>query len=361
MFSSIFEHDMSSGSISDEAYTAATVLLQQAQKLNAAIDPKRIAKLYLDDTLHDMAFAGPFGIDTALQTGDHEWLSVDWFERNRYAPSQLEQGKHTHQNGSMWRAAFEDLVCAQLGKEQHARSAWSNKTNNQALYTAWAQTPRDWMLGLQCRGILPPQLPSLYRHHSPHPSRILNALSERGAATTFPLSMHPAAYDFRRLAWAVAHFDEDETRHEKVEHVPTKMPSQPSLQDEQHLYEAFLDKSLPAQKPSSTAPCHDSPSVTEADRYSPQNAVDNNGSTHETFSNVTTNHITRADGSTSTRRVIERCYADGHTDRTETISETPPTSQIQSDTLGPDKTESARDVQHYERSGRNDKGWFWSR
>jgi hypothetical protein len=155
------------GPISEEARQAARVLLLQARNASFGVDPRKILSLYQDHGQGMMPVHSKFPIRTT--TSNTTWLGIDWFRHSPYSPIQLEQHSTAHQHGGKWRAAFEDLLCSHLDKPQVAHEAWraedsiaASDPDNQTLYNHWAQPGIDWMLGLQCRGILPPQLPSLY-------------------------------------------------------------------------------------------------------------------------------------------------------------------------------------------------------
>ncbi|KAK5166449.1 uncharacterized protein LTR77_007992 [Saxophila tyrrhenica] len=90
----------------------------------------------------------------------YRWLSVEWFKRSPYSPINVEAEDKA---GPTYRAAFEDLFLATLEKPM-----WSQeKRGERAPFGTPVSTREgpglDWMLSLQCRGILPPQLPGLYQ------------------------------------------------------------------------------------------------------------------------------------------------------------------------------------------------------
>lgn len=84
------------------------------------------------------------------------WLSINWFKRSPYSPIRLEAHPDTAQSGARWRAAFEDLLCAALDKPMTSTEKFGIREpygNPQSTYNG---PGLDWMLSLQCRGILPP-------------------------------------------------------------------------------------------------------------------------------------------------------------------------------------------------------------
>lgn len=90
------------------------------------------------------------------------WLSVDWFKRSPYSPINVEKSVATH-NESKWRAAFEDLLCVALDKPMISEERVGVRMPYGRPQSTYYGPGLDWMLSLQCRGILPPQLPSLYK------------------------------------------------------------------------------------------------------------------------------------------------------------------------------------------------------
>ncbi|TKA29553.1 hypothetical protein B0A50_03566 [Salinomyces thailandicus] len=135
---------------SNEALDAAAMLLREAQERNKHVRPESIHALYRDgsETGIPLMFAPP-------------WLSIDWFKRSRYSPIRLEQDSLSQCAGGKWRAAFEDLLSATLDKPMTSTEQWGMRPDGVTQSTR-SGSGIDWMLSLQCRGILPPQLPSLY-------------------------------------------------------------------------------------------------------------------------------------------------------------------------------------------------------
>ncbi|KAL1303011.1 hypothetical protein AAFC00_003326 [Neodothiora populina] len=144
------------GAVGEDARQAARAILLQARNANTDISTtKRILDLYRDGDDDDTSLR--FGSSATRGLGSSRWLGIDWFRKNAYSPLQLE-----NQFGTMWRAAFEDLLAASLDKEQTAKEVYEKKFDNKEMSNAWNAPGASWMLGLQCRGLLPPQLPSLY-------------------------------------------------------------------------------------------------------------------------------------------------------------------------------------------------------
>ncbi|KAK5682965.1 hypothetical protein LTS10_004493 [Elasticomyces elasticus] len=165
-----------------DVVNATLMLLREARNRSATVAPERIEALFRDDRLGALdAFASPMlspggacyyqrdngynAPSTAIfrsSNASHRWLSIDWFKRSPYSPISLEQEPDLEQPGGSWRGAFEDLIFVALDKPMEAREQWGYRcpvANTQSTRTG---PGLDWMLSLQCRGILPPQLPSYY-------------------------------------------------------------------------------------------------------------------------------------------------------------------------------------------------------
>lgn len=133
------------GLATEEALQAARALLLQARNFNAGVDPDCILALYQDhgESMIPVKGMPMSGLPIRTSTSVSTWLGIEWFRHSPYSPIQLEQHEQGHEHGSMWRAAFEDLICAYLDKEQVARDAWAGKVDNQRLYASWAQSGLD--------------------------------------------------------------------------------------------------------------------------------------------------------------------------------------------------------------------------
>jgi len=244
----------------------------------------------------------------------------------------------------MWRAAFEDLLSAELGKEQEAHPAWTNRVNNQKLYASWAQTPVDWMLGLQCRGVLPPQLPAIYqfqktKHIDEVFSDILNGRSS-------PRTMHSwhgaqAMADFERLAMEISHFDEDE-RADQMSRTPDT---------EQDLYEAFLGKASPETQRQETTKPPSSSRTTSTAVNKPDVVASKILSTLST-----TERTTLSDGSVTTKVTLKKRFSDGREESTETLS----TNHAAMDSTSPTPVSAVSNASSGRDQQDQKKGWFWS-
>lgn len=92
-----------------------------------------------------------------------QWLSVEWFKRSPYSPIRLERYSGLEDEGSKWRAAFEDLLSAALDKPMVSEEKVGVRSLHGKPQSTYYGPGLEWTLSLQCRGILPPQLPSLYK------------------------------------------------------------------------------------------------------------------------------------------------------------------------------------------------------
>ncbi|KAK8203588.1 hypothetical protein M8818_005238 [Zalaria obscura] len=323
---------------SEEGRDAARALLRQSREANVGVDPGKIISLYRDDgetflRWHKGSVSG--------FSQDHPWLSVRWFKTSPYSPLKLEEHHHTHQHGSMWRAAFEDLLDAHMDKELGAWEAWSGKTNDQKLYTAWAQSGIDWMLGLQCRGTLPPQLPSLYQSRLADRKRMDQLWGDimrnerpwkRGIVSQL------VAQDFEDLAREISSPDCDE-KHDA------------STTTELDVYEQLLDK---AQQPVAAPTKKESKPVPQLPAPTPQTTpqIEDRPTLLSTL--TTTEQTTLPDGTVTTKVVLKKRFSDGREESTETVSTTHCRQQEQDQrTLA--KVEETKG----EKENKNGS-WFWS-
>ncbi|KAM3418130.1 hypothetical protein BST61_g6334 [Cercospora zeina] len=175
-------------------------LLETARERNAGIPPAKIEALYRDrdaDMGGMLDFLGQVS-DGAL--GPPRWLSVAWFKRDPYSPVRLESHHALGEYGAKWRAAFEDLLDASLDKPMGSIERVGMREPFGKLPQSTYYGPGlDWMLSLQCRGILPVQLPRSYS--APGMARELRGL--RLADHTFERSNPVLSADLRDLLCAV--------------------------------------------------------------------------------------------------------------------------------------------------------------
>jgi hypothetical protein len=159
----------------EEATDLATMLVREANLRNQHVPSEKIVALFEDRDFnpnHVMEANSPWpfyymasseqGQETTPASPTH-WLSVDWFKHNPYSPVNLEADTMLSQYDTKWRNAFENLLETSLDKPMTSgdRTGFRPFAAATAIST-WRGPGLDWMLSLQCRGILPPQLPSMY-------------------------------------------------------------------------------------------------------------------------------------------------------------------------------------------------------
>ncbi|GAB7350990.1 hypothetical protein MBLNU459_g1486t1 [Dothideomycetes sp. NU459] len=309
------------GPATEEARQAARALLLQARNANVGMDPDRILSLYQDhgETMVPVKSMPMSGLPIRTGTSSNTWLGIEWFRHSPYSPIQLEQHEQGHEHGSKWRAAFEDLLSAHLGKEQVARDAWTGKVENQRLYSAWAQSGLDWMLGLQCRGILPPQLPSLY-NITPNEKKKLDRVYGKVIAGTRLWTPYGklVANDFESLARVIA---------------------SPSMEDMV-----------------SQAKSHPQP---ELSMYEPLLGGQQSATGQTLIATLTTTERTiLEDGTIRTKRVLKKRFADGHEEKSEAVE----MGRVEDgDPKDPGEDDDPKDPGEAARSGKKGRhSWFWS-
>ena len=89
------------------------------------------------------------------------WLSIPWFKHSPYSPINLEHHPVLEGQQFKWRPAFEDLLDASLDKPMLSQEQFGFRPPQGLAQSTRSGPGLDWMLSLQCRGILPPQLPFL--------------------------------------------------------------------------------------------------------------------------------------------------------------------------------------------------------
>jgi hypothetical protein len=140
------------GNPSDEARATARMLLLESARRNSHVSPAKTSALFEDP-------ASTYG-------GEYpRWLSVEWFKNSTDSPINLEAHPALGKYDTKWRHAFEDLLEAALDKPMSSRERFGYRGSIGPTST-WRGPGLDWMLSLQCRGILPPQLPAMYSNAS---------------------------------------------------------------------------------------------------------------------------------------------------------------------------------------------------
>ncbi|PSK36721.1 hypothetical protein B9Z65_1904 [Elsinoe australis] len=323
---------------SPEALAATRSLLVQSRNALGASGVRPTAIL---DLFRDVETAPPYPFDFYPHDTDGPvWLSVDWFKRSRYSPTQCETDPHLHQHGSMWRAAFEDLMGASLGAEMRAREAWTGQRDEQGLYEAWAQTSRDWMLGLMCRGVVPPLLPGLYRLPD---QRVMDRVWKGLVRGDEEVSYAPARGDFWDLVREVGWFDGDE-REEQMRMIEKKAP-----ETEMDAYERFLGK----------ANGRDMGNERREEFREQKQVVQQDVPKSRILSTLsTTEKTTLPDGTVTTKVVLKKRFSDGREESTETVSTTHSQGHVSESSRINEEKPAIDDAKREGGQGQK-KGWFW--
>lgn len=310
--------------VTEDTRQAARALLLQARNANMGANPDKILALYQDHGDSMLPVVGPVPIRASGTAG---WLGIDWFRKNAYSPIQLEQHEHTHQHGSMWRAAFEDLLATALDKEPSSREVWEGSVDDEGQFKAWGAPGMDWMLGLQCRGLLPPQLPSLYNITPAEKKKLDRVFGKIIAGTNLWTPYGKVVKrDFEQLARVIASPEMDD--------IAVKAVVQP--ENELNLYEKFGDE----EKNEKSEPKVSRKQGGDRNDMEKSKFVENKNSVVATL--TTTKTTVLPDGTTTTRRVLKKRFADGREETNEEVSS------------GQDGSQSGA-------GEKNDKGgWFWS-
>lgn len=135
----------------EAAHDAAYMLLAASATKNRHVPPEKIEALYADEKAR---------WDYQQEKG---FLSIPWFKNDPYSPISLELDPLLSKYDTKWRHAFEDLLEATLEKPMTSEERFGQRDAYAHPVSTWRGPGLDWMLSLQCRGILPPQLPSWYR------------------------------------------------------------------------------------------------------------------------------------------------------------------------------------------------------
>ncbi|KAF4555150.1 Hypothetical protein D9617_3g022220 [Elsinoe fawcettii] len=329
------------------AHTRALLVQSRNALALAGVAPGRILELFRDP---ETAPPYPFDFFDEHAQGP-VWLSTEWFLKSRYSPVQCETDPHLHQQGSMWRAAFEDLMCAGLGTEQRAREAWTGQREDQRLYGAWAQTGRDWMLGLMCRGVVPPLLPGLYRLPD---KGVMDRVWKGLVKGEEEVGYAPARKDFWGLVREVGWFDSDE-REEQLRSVQIEAERFEKPETEMDAYEQFLGKANGREAPQ-VKHVAARPAPSQPQREPQRQITEQDVSKSKILSTLsTTEKTTLPDGTVTTKVVLKKRFADGSEQMTETVSTTH--AHGGEEWKGHDgKTVETGEQQ---KSEQKKKGWFW--
>ena len=259
--------DRLSGNDREAVREATYMLLRESYERNKHVPAQKILDLYrdnewsfggLDQFANPMlSFGGacyykPETVDNLPSTARWgwpaprpQWLSVDWFKRSPYSPMSLELHPELCCAGTKWRAAFEDLLSASLDNPLQSQEKVGERIPFGKPQSTYYGPGLEWMLSLQCRGILPPQLPSLYKPVSlfdgfdevkrPRKAQFMHDIEEILSSKSAP--MYPLVKrDFNLLMdeIAIQSGPEFEARVKPVAVAPWRVPS-----TEQELYDSM--------------------------------------------------------------------------------------------------------------------------
>jgi hypothetical protein len=242
----------------EDAAAITRCLVRASEAANLQVDPQKIVALYNDpefNPCHVIEKTSPWPFysrnpDTAngrhdagrLVPSSTHWLSIDWFKHSPYSPVNLEADSMLGQYDTKWRHAFEDLLEAALDKPMTSREKFGVRGPLSGLISTWRGPGLDWMLSLQCRGILPPQLPHMYKNEHVNAAYFSNSqfwsmLDSRWSGEYVPTRNHDLTH-YRILS------DEYD---QLVEEIDTPAPQDGTdlngeLTAEQHdIHKGFLD------------------------------------------------------------------------------------------------------------------------
>jgi hypothetical protein len=156
-----------------EAKELAAMLIRESDWRNRHVPSDKITALCEDkefDPNRNMEANSPWPFHYRVSFNQSQesvaslthWLSVNWFKHNPYSPVNLEVDPMLAKYDTKWRHSFEDLLEASLDKPMTSRDKSGIRPFSKTTRSTWHGPGRDWMFSLQCRGILPPQLPSMY-------------------------------------------------------------------------------------------------------------------------------------------------------------------------------------------------------
>jgi hypothetical protein len=156
-----------------EAKELAAMLIRESDWRNRHVPSEKITALCEDKEFNpnrNMEANSPWPFHYRISFNQSQesvaslthWLSVNWFKNNPYSPVNLEVDPLLAKYDTKWRHSFEDLLEASLDKPMTSQNKYGVRPFSKTTRSTWHGPGRDWMFSLQCRGILPPQLPSTY-------------------------------------------------------------------------------------------------------------------------------------------------------------------------------------------------------
>lgn len=163
----------------EDAILTAQLLMKLSEEQNRHVDMHKITALFDDPEFNpwhviEKTSPWPFysrnhgcgrGDPVRMVPSATQWLSINWFKHSPYSPLSLEADPVLAKYDTKWRHAFEDLLEAALDKPMTSQEKFGYRGSLTGKVSTWRGPGLDWMLSLQCRGILPPQLPHMYKSH----------------------------------------------------------------------------------------------------------------------------------------------------------------------------------------------------
>ncbi|KAF2769779.1 hypothetical protein EJ03DRAFT_88218 [Teratosphaeria nubilosa] len=244
----------------NDAISLALLLLRENRERNKHVPKDKIKALYQDQgpLLHPNVTGAPmlsYGGACYYQQDDgynapstrifrfgtphYRWLSIDWFKRSPYSPIALEIHKDLSQDGTKWRAAFEDLLNAAVDKPMESRRQAGYRWPYQNAGSPYHEAGIDWMLSLVCRGILPLQFPVDFDRLSlPHNSLPLNQAISAGTISNMRSNIWSYGWQYGPTI-SLDNLLDEITTSSRTATAQTLEATQPET--EQDLYKHFLD------------------------------------------------------------------------------------------------------------------------
>lgn len=182
------------------------LLMEESARRNRHVPVEKLVALFSDsDPMTDLVSELGFYVPS-------DWLSVSWFKHNPYSPINLEADSLLGKYDTKWRHAFEDLLEASLDKPMTSQEKFGQRGSFGGAESTWRGSGLNWMLSLQCRGILPPQVPSWY-----HPGAtesgfreafedltILDKSFDTHVPGTLPERLDAVSREMESLIWEIA-------------------------------------------------------------------------------------------------------------------------------------------------------------
>ncbi|KAK4986789.1 hypothetical protein LTR50_005084 [Elasticomyces elasticus] len=264
---------------------------------NATVDQSKVQSLWQDDN------------DRGPLWGSPQWLSMSYFARSPYSPLQLERHPNLSKAGAKWRAAFEDLMNAHLGKEMTAWDTLHGDRDDETMRQEWSAGALAWPFGMVNRGVIPVPPGGLpERHIMPsffNPGLLAMLEDETEGFERFPSPM--AATTNAERPSVDANFYRPATELDLYEHFLGR------ASDDGTLRASGVDTSRSSTSTSRTQ-------TTSAFTQS-SGSIDEDSTKPSVLSTMTTTERTMLpDGTVTTKVMLKKRFADGREESSETVS-----------------------------------------